>query len=338
MKSYDVDSKLIRLLKEINGNAQAAVRIGNEIGAWFDTSRGTRQGDPISPSLFIMHLERALDKIRDEEAGVSISGTRINHLAFADDIDMIEEEEQQLRNALKALIDEGTRYGLTMNFDKTKTMVFGEKEIDQKIIVDGHELENVDHFTYLGCCVTYDLSCKKEIVIRIAKATAALKAMEKIWKSKAINLQTKLSVLNTCIFSCMLYGCEAWVMTKECERRVLAFERKCYRKILRIAWTQKINNEEVYRRIQVKENLMQKIIQRKLRLFGHICRMKDDRKIKTLVFGMMDGKNRRGRPHREWADDITGWCGASLQQLSHTAQDRAKWSSVVHKASDTYGR
>ena len=31
------------------------------------------------------------------------------------------------------------------------------------------------------------------------------------------------------------------------------------------------------------------VIQRKLRLFGHICRMDDSRKIKTLVFGMMDG-------------------------------------------------
>ena len=33
---------------------------------------------------------------------------------------------------------------------------------------------------------------------------------------------------------------------------------------------------------------IQIVIQRKLRLFGHICRMNDSRKIKTLVFGMMD--------------------------------------------------
>jgi len=63
------------------------------------------------------------------------------------------------------------------------------------------------------------------------------------------------------------------------------------------------------------ETLLQKVIQRKLRLFGHICRMDDSRKIKTLVFGMMDGSNKRGRPHREWSDDIEQWCGATLQQL-----------------------
>src|SRR6218665_3580688 len=83
--SYGVDKKLTRLLREINGNATAAVRIPNELGEWFATNRGTRQGDPISPNTFILVLERILEKIRDKEGGVKISGTRINNLAFADD-------------------------------------------------------------------------------------------------------------------------------------------------------------------------------------------------------------------------------------------------------------
>jgi len=40
------------------------------------------------------------------------------------------------------------------------------------------------------------------------------------------------------------------------------------------------------------------------------------------VFRMMDGSNKRGRPHREWSDDIEQWCGATLQELSHAALDR----------------
>ena len=116
-----------------------------------------------------------------------------------------------------------------------------------------------------------------------------------------------------------------------------SFERKCYRKILRIGWTQKVTNEELYRKIQLTETLLQKVIQRKLRLFGHICRMNDSRKIKTLVFGMMDGSNKRGRPHREWSDDIEQWCGTTLQELSHAALDRQRWAAIVRMASDTNG-
>ena len=65
----------------------AAVRIGNVWGEWFATNRGTRKGDPVSPNTFILVLERILDKIRDkEEGGVTISGTRMNNFAFADDV------------------------------------------------------------------------------------------------------------------------------------------------------------------------------------------------------------------------------------------------------------
>ena len=99
----------------------------------------------------------------------------------------------------------------------------------------------------------------------------------------------------------------------------------------------KVTNEELYRKIQLAETLLQKVIQRKLRLFGHICRMNDSRKIKTLVFRMMDGSNKRGRPHREWSDDIEQWCGATLQELSHTALDRQRWAVIVTMASDTNG-
>ena len=52
--------------------------------------------------------------------------------------------------------------------------------------------------------MSYDLDCKKEIAIRIAKSRANLKAMDKIWKSKAIALKTKLSILSTCLLSSML--------------------------------------------------------------------------------------------------------------------------------------
>jgi len=71
------------------------------------------------------------------------------------------------------------------------------------------------------------------------------------------------------------------------------------------------------------------IKKRKLRLFGHICRMDDGRLIKHLIFGKMDGKSRRGRPGREWLDDIIEWCQRSGHDLFHLAQDRRAWKSLI---------
>jgi len=49
------------------------------------------------------------------------------------------------------------------------------------------------------------------------------------------------------------------------------------------------------KRMGISVNIVQRMIERKLNFFGHICRMPDDRLIKQVVFGIMDGKNKRGR-------------------------------------------
>src|SRR6218665_2632621 len=71
-------------------------------------------------------------------------------------------------------------------------MVFGEKEPTGKLLIDGRHLENVEQFTYLGSNTTYDLDNMREVRTRLAKATAALKAMEKVWKSRPIIVISKL--------------------------------------------------------------------------------------------------------------------------------------------------
>ena len=66
LKSYGVDSKLIRLLEKVYEQSVAAVIIGTDIGTWFKQSLGTKQGDPMSPLMFISNLERIMDN-NDEE-------------------------------------------------------------------------------------------------------------------------------------------------------------------------------------------------------------------------------------------------------------------------------
>ena len=64
LKSYGVDAKMITLLQNIYEKSQSAVRIGTDYGEWFRTDVGTRQGDPLSPLLFIAYLERVMDQVR----------------------------------------------------------------------------------------------------------------------------------------------------------------------------------------------------------------------------------------------------------------------------------
>jgi len=78
-------------------------------------------------------------------------------------------------------------------------------------------------------------------------------------------------------------------------------------------------------------------MKRMLELFGHVARMDNSRKIKSVVMGVMDGDNSRGRPHGEWLDDIKEWCQKDIHLLIRIAKDLNKWRQVVTYLLDTYG-
>ena len=63
-------------------------------------------------------------------------------------------------------------------------------------------------------------------------------------------------------------------------------------------------------------------------LWTHICRMENSRKIRGVMMGMMKGTGKKGRPHREWLDDIKERCQEDIHYLSQRTQDRERLSFV----------
>ena len=51
----------------------------------------------------------------------------------------------------------------------------------------------------------------------------------------------------------------------------------------------------------------------------------------------MDGKNKKGRPRRRWADDLVDWCNKDICTLYGLASDRKRWSRFVNYVVDTNG-
>jgi hypothetical protein len=338
LKSYGVGRRLIEMMQNIYQQSESAVRVGSELGEWFKTTVGTKQGDPISPTMFISYLERVMDVVRNNDTGVAIQGCIINNLKFADDIDLLEESRRKLQENLTRINKAGEAAGLKINIGKTKTMVTGRADIEQQVEVGGNRIENVQEFVYLGSLLTSDNDCSKEIHRRIARATGVMAEFKNIWRSKNISVRTKLDIIRTCVLSVLLYACETWTLRKRDKDRLLAFEMRCYRRILHVRWQQKITNEEIRRRINNTKNIVQLVIERKLSFFGHICRMEDKRLVKNVVFGRLDGTSVRGRPCREWLDDIKEWCHEEIHVLHRRAQDRPLWRRIVINAIDTNGQ
>ena len=150
-----------------------------------------------------------------------------------------------------------------------------------------------------------------------------------LWKGKGLSTEIKIQLLQTCVFEVLLYAAETWTTKKDDQRKLLAFEMRCYRHILEINWQDHIANNEVGKQVQREWTVMDIIRRRKLQLFGHICRMSDDRLLKSLVFGMVEGERRPGRPVRRWINDILMWCGQDVQETMMMTVDRDNWRRFV---------
>ena len=123
MKKYNTSTNLIRVLKNLYDKATSAVLFNGSTGDWFLTTIGVRPGCLLSSTLFNIFLERIMtDALEDHEDTVSIGGRTITNFRFADDIDGLAGEEEELANSVEHLDKAFTAYSMEICAEKTKLM------------------------------------------------------------------------------------------------------------------------------------------------------------------------------------------------------------------------
>ena len=175
------------------------------------------------------------DGLEDHEGTVSIRSRTITNLRFADDIDSLAGEEEELANLVQHLDKASTAHGMEISAKKTKLMTINTSSINTEIKVNGQTLETVIIFKDLGSVIT-DEGSKPEILSRIAQTVAALTKLKPVWNNRSISLSSKIPLMCSLVASIFLYACESWTLTAELQRRIQANEIRCYRKILHISY------------------------------------------------------------------------------------------------------
>ena len=170
-----------------------------------------------------------------------------------------------------------------------------------------------------------------EIKSRIGKAQAAFTSLNSFWRTKDISLRTKLRIFNSNVKSVLLYGCETWNASQTCIKRIQVFINKCLRRLLKIKWTEKVTNEEVWRR--TGQNAVKgEIGRRRWRWIGHTLRKEGNTITKKALDWNPQGKRSRGRPRGSWRrirEDDVRRSGMTWNAVKKLAQDREEWKVFV---------
>lgn len=137
-KKLGLSSRWCDLIYECISTVKATVLLNGIPGIPFHPSRGLRQGDPLSPYLFITALEGLSRLFADAEANNQFTGIKINkncpvisHLLFADDCFIFGKADVvEIRNLLDILDIFSASSGQTINYHKSG--VYFSKKVHSK--------------------------------------------------------------------------------------------------------------------------------------------------------------------------------------------------------------
>ena len=101
----------------------------------------------------------------------------------------------------------------------------------------GEKCKQWKDFIFLGSKVTADGDYSHEIKRCLLLGRKATTNLDSVLKSRDITLPTKVHLVKAIVFTLVTYGCESWTMKKAECRRMDAFELWCWRRLLRVPWT-----------------------------------------------------------------------------------------------------
>ena len=127
--------------------------------------------------------------------------------------------------------EESEKVGLKLNIQKIKIMASGPNTSWQ---IDGETVQTVTNFIFWGSKITAYGDSSHEIKRHLLLGRKVMTNLDSILKSKDITLPNKVRLVKAMVFPVDMYGCESWTIRKAKCRRIDAFEKQCWRRLLRV--------------------------------------------------------------------------------------------------------
>jgi len=168
---------------------RSALRIEGTLSSFFENKTGLKQGDPLSPILFSLALQKVIQSINMVRSSIRIGKEQLNILAYADDIALIGKNEIEIRKLFVEIENIARKFGLQINQEKTKYVIVERKNSLKKnkighLKMKKYRFERVENFKYLGVILNEDNNNQIDLQERLKNANKTCCMLQKFLKIK----------------------------------------------------------------------------------------------------------------------------------------------------------
>ena len=201
LKRFYIDNSTIDWLKNYLTGRQQRTMANGEVSSWKEITYGVPQGSTLGPLLFLLFVDDVINLEIESKC-----------VLYADDIvlyctnNTIHNNLVALKRDMAMIFDWSNKSRLTINFSKTKIMHFGSKAKKEKLacIVDGHTIECVHTYRYLGFLLDQELTFKADLKQTIRTISQKFYMFKKI--KYFLTKKAKLDVVKAMLLSYFTYS------------------------------------------------------------------------------------------------------------------------------------
>ena len=159
LRNFNFGISTINWIKSLQIGSSSKILQNGNFSNKINLERGCRQGDPVSPYLFVLAAETLAKAIRSNKEIKGITLYRQEHKIslYADDTTLgLQPTENNIRNCMQTLKEFEQVSGLKVNKEKTKVAKIGAWGDNRTILCRDLKLDWTQEFVSLG--ITYNIN------------------------------------------------------------------------------------------------------------------------------------------------------------------------------------